>query len=36
MADPVRLDDLIDAITTVHSDAPDQLSDAVLGGRPPR
>jgi hypothetical protein len=27
---PVRLDDLIEAITSVHSDALDQLSDAVL------
>src|SRR6187401_3235280 len=27
---PVRLDDLIEAITKVHSDALDQLSDAVL------
>jgi hypothetical protein len=27
---PVRLDDLIEAITTVHSDALDQLTDAVL------
>jgi len=27
---PVRLDDLIEAITTAHSDALDQLSDAVL------
>jgi hypothetical protein len=27
---PVRLDELIDAITEVHSDALDQLSDAVL------
>ncbi|MCG5433690.1 ATP-dependent Clp protease ATP-binding subunit [Mycobacterium sp. MYCO198283] len=27
---PVRLDDLIDAITTVHSDVLDQLTDAVL------
>jgi hypothetical protein len=30
MTTPVRLDDLIDAITTVHSDALDQLTDAVL------
>ena len=30
MTNPVRLDDLIDAITKVHSDALDQLSDAVL------
>jgi hypothetical protein len=30
MTNPVRLDDLIDAITTVHSDALDQLTDAVL------
>jgi hypothetical protein len=30
MTHPVRLDDLIDAITKVHSDALDQLSDAVL------
>lgn len=30
MSGPVRLDDLIDAITSVHSDALDQLSDAVL------
>jgi hypothetical protein len=30
MTDPVRLDDLIDAITKVHSDPLDQLSDAVL------
>src|SRR5215218_9954207 len=30
MTHPVRLDDLIDAITAVHSDALDQLSDAVL------
>jgi hypothetical protein len=29
-AHPVRLDDLIDAITSVHSDALDQLSNAVL------
>ncbi len=30
MTTPVRLDDLIDAITKVHSDALDQLTDAVL------
>src|SRR4051794_13157777 len=30
MTSPVRLDDLIDAITRVHSDALDQLTDAVL------
>src|ERR1700747_3457102 len=30
LANPVRLDDLIDAITTVHSDVLEQLSDAVL------
>jgi hypothetical protein len=30
ITNPVRLDDLIDAITEVHSDALDQLSDAVL------
>ncbi len=30
MTSPVRLDDLIDAITTVHSDALEQLSDAVI------
>jgi hypothetical protein len=30
MTSPVRLDDLIDAITQVHTDALDQLSDAVL------
>src|SRR5688500_14147697 len=30
MTNPVRLDDLIDAITTVHSDALDQLTDAVV------
>ena len=30
MTSPVRLDDLIDAITKVHTDALDQLSDAVL------
>src|SRR5918996_5986272 len=30
VTNPVRLDDLIDAITTVHSDALDQLTDAVL------
>jgi Clp amino terminal domain, pathogenicity island component len=30
IADPVRLDDLINAITKVHSDALDQLSDAVI------
>jgi hypothetical protein len=30
MTNPVRLDDLIEAITTVHSDALDQLTDAVL------
>ena len=30
MQNPVRLDDLIDAITKVHSDALEQLSDAVL------
>ncbi|WP_426563924.1 Clp protease N-terminal domain-containing protein [Angustibacter sp. McL0619] len=30
MSNPVRLDDLIEAITTAHSDALDQLSDAVL------
>ena len=30
MTNPVRLDDLIDAITKVHSDALDQLTDAVL------
>jgi hypothetical protein len=29
---PVRLDDLIDAITQVHSDVLEQLSDAVLAG----
>ncbi|MDX6330763.1 MAG: hypothetical protein QOI83_3146 [Streptomycetaceae bacterium] len=30
MTNPVRLDDLIEAITQVHSDALDQLSDAVI------
>src|SRR4051794_18126747 len=30
MSNPVRLDDLIEAITKVHSNALDQLSDAVL------
>src|SRR5215216_1595223 len=30
MTNPVRLDDLIDAIKRVHSDALDQLSDAVI------
>src|SRR3954470_14138305 len=30
MPDTVRLDDLIEAITSVHSDALDQLADAVL------
>lgn len=30
MTNPVRLDDLIEAITSVHSDALDQLADAVL------
>ena len=30
MTNPVRLDDLIDAIKKVHSDALEQLSDAVL------
>src|ERR1700716_2513414 len=30
MTSPVRLDDLIDAIKKVHSDALEQLSDAVL------
>src|SRR5438309_11712426 len=30
MTNPVRLDDLIDAIKKVHSDALDQLTDAVL------
>src|SRR5215211_1979644 len=30
MTNPVRLDDLIDAIKKVHSDALDQLSDAVI------
>src|SRR4029079_8882396 len=30
MATPVRLDDLIEAITKVHSDALEQLSDAVI------
>src|SRR5687768_373868 len=30
MTTPVRLDDLIDAITTVHTDALEQLSDAVI------
>jgi hypothetical protein len=30
MSHPVRLDDLIDAITKVHTDALDQLTDAVL------
>ncbi|MDQ4021417.1 MAG: ATP-dependent Clp protease ATP-binding subunit [Actinomycetota bacterium] len=30
MSNPVRLDDLIEAITSVHSDALDQLADAVL------
>jgi hypothetical protein len=30
MSHPVRLDDLIDAITRVHTDALDQLTDAVL------
>src|SRR4029453_408673 len=30
MTNPVRLDDLIDAITSVHSEALDQLSDAVI------
>src|SRR6185436_15976898 len=29
-ANPVRLDDLIEAITKVHSDALEQLSDAVI------
>lgn len=32
IAYPIRLDDLIDAIKGVHSDALDQLSDAVLAG----
>ena len=32
MSMPVRLDDLIRAITSVHADALDQLSDAVLAG----
>jgi hypothetical protein len=32
LAGPVRLDDLIDAITSVHSDALEQLSNAVLVG----
>jgi hypothetical protein len=32
MSMPVRLDDLIKAITSVHADALDQLSDAVLAG----
>jgi len=31
LPDSVRLDDLIDAITKVHSDVLDQLSDAVPG-----
>ncbi len=30
LSNPVRLDDLIDAITSVHTDALDQLADAVL------
>jgi len=30
MTNPVRLDDLIEAIKKVHSDALDQLSDAVI------
>src|SRR5262245_49508028 len=30
MSNPVRLDDLIDAITAVHTDVLDQLADAVL------
>src|SRR5438067_13418166 len=30
MTNPVRLDDLIDAIKKVHSDVLDQLSDAVI------
>ena len=30
MTHPVRLDDLIEAITSVHTEALDQLSDAVL------
>jgi len=30
MTNPVRLDDLIAAITQVHSDVLDQLSDAVI------
>src|SRR6195952_1675336 len=30
IAHPVRLDDLIDAVTALHSDALEQLSDAVL------
>src|SRR5260370_15633378 len=30
MTNPVRLDDLIEAITKVHSDALDQLTDAVI------
>src|ERR1700733_12012834 len=30
MANPVRLDDLIDAITAAHSDALEQLSGAVI------
>src|SRR4029450_11766975 len=34
MTNPVRLDDLIDAITKVHSDALDQLTDAVLAADP--
>ncbi len=32
MTNPVRLDDLIEAIKEVHSDALDQLSDAVIAG----
>jgi hypothetical protein len=32
LSNPVRLDDLIQAITSVHDDALDQLSDAVLAG----
>lgn len=33
MANPVRLDDLIEAIKNVHSDALDQLADAVITAR---
>ena len=32
MTNPVRLDDLIDAIKKVHPDVLDQLSDAVIAG----